>query len=124
MPQEFPFTEAQSTGLTHRALLASVLASDALDEISNGEDFEAVERYFRNQGLADSDGKIIRGMMFWIYPTGLHGPYHKSEKGTIEQHGTLMTVARGATVAEAMIAARRGFTEDGTSHVHVPASGD
>jgi len=86
-----PFTGARSTGTNSQALLCALLATSSIDEISNAEDFAAVGRYITSKGAVGATGRTTVGLMFWLYPTGLHGPHHVSSEGVVEQHGVLIT---------------------------------
>jgi len=118
----YPYTIARSTRSDSDALLASILAAGSLDELSNAEDFSAVEGYIRNTGRVDSSSKTTIGLLFWVYPTGLHGPYHETQEAEIEQHGTLVTVESGASSTDALAKIKRGFNLSGIGHVHVAKS--
>ncbi|EGN97404.1 hypothetical protein SERLA73DRAFT_161454 [Serpula lacrymans var. lacrymans S7.3] len=117
--RRWPFSAAQTTGTANQELLCSLLTVGDLDEISNSDDFEAVERYITNRGRVDASGKTTCGVMFWLYPTGLYGPYHDTEEGGIEQHGTLITMESGIAVAEAMQRIRTAFRTSGIGHEHI-----
>ena len=119
--QKYPYTVARTTESSPEtdALLAAILATDHLDEISNAEDFAAVERYISGHGRADGSGKTTVGLAFWLYPTGLYGPYHESREEEIELHGTLVTVERGADVAQAVAKTREGLRLRGIGHLHI-----
>lgn len=127
----YPYSVAdslRSNNLTdeNNPLLASLLATDSLDEISTAENFGAVERYIRNQGRLDSAGRTTSGLMFWVYPTGMRGPYHigslgqdEEERGEVTTHGLLVTVERGAALSDAVATIRLEFRMSGISHVHI-----
>ncbi|KAH9475279.1 hypothetical protein JR316_0012390 [Psilocybe cubensis] len=111
-------------------LIASLLATDAFDEISTAEDFGAVERYIRNQGRVDSAGRTTIGLVFWVYPTGMRGPYHigsledhgdhqEEGSGRVSTHGLLVTVERGAALGDAVTTIRVECRTSGISHVHI-----
>ena len=120
----YPYSNARSTGMTSPTLMASILASDALDEISSGDGVAGVERYIRGRGLVDAKTqKTMRGMMFWYYPTGLYGPYHEMDDGSVERHGTLVTIERGVDVREAAQQVHGALITKGIGHVHVQGDG-
>ena len=102
----WPLSVARSTGAENNDLLHALLAASTFDEISNADDFTAVEGYIQNQGRVDDSGKTTVGLVFWVYPTGLHGPYHETEDRQIKQHGVLLTVEPGVSVAEVVSRAR------------------
>ncbi|KAF9490328.1 hypothetical protein BDN71DRAFT_198473, partial [Pleurotus eryngii] len=54
-----------------------------------------------------------------LYPTGKYGPFHSAEDGTVEKHGTLITVERGATMRDAMERARASVNQDAVTHEHI-----
>jgi hypothetical protein len=57
------------------AFLRELVASGALDELSNADDGSAVERYVRSEGLLDPDaGTTRRALTFLVYQTGMQGP--------------------------------------------------
>ncbi|KAF8152218.1 hypothetical protein B0H34DRAFT_784504 [Crassisporium funariophilum] len=101
--RQWPFTAARSSGSEGGSLLTAILA-------------------VRAQGKVDESGKTTWGVMFWLYPTGLNGPYHESREGEIDQHGTLITVERGVLLTEAVQQAKGGFNERGIGHSHVAAA--
>lgn len=70
---EWPFTGARSTGTNSQGLLWALLATSSIDEISNAEDFAAVRRYITSKGVVGATGRTTVGLVFWLYPTGLHG---------------------------------------------------
>ena len=83
---------------TAMTILSSIIASSSLDEISNIDSGEPVRDYIRSQGRVD-DGVMRRGIMFWFYPTGFHGPWEvleedceRGKKGDIVYHGLLVTI--------------------------------
>ena len=122
----YPHSQARSTGITvdsnASALLASILAAHTLDKISSGDDFSAVERYIRSAGRVNTNThKTTTGAMFWLYPTGLYGPYHENENGQVEKHGTLVTVEKGVDLNEAVWKVKRGLIVDGIGHLHLAA---
>jgi len=124
-PRQYPFTVAQSVdeSTNSSVLLASILAAGSLDEISNADNFAAVETYIRRQGHVDAQtGKLQSGLVFWLYPTGLHGPYHATQEGDIAHHGTLITIERGALFDDALARARDGVTLRGIKHLHIVAA--
>lgn len=119
---QYPFQAAQSTAADHPALLSALLASDAFDEISDADDFSAVEKYMTSQGRVNEAGQITAGFAFWLYPTGMYGPFHLAEDGTVKKHGTLITVERGASIRDAMERVRASVSQDAVRHEHVAAS--
>ncbi|KZT09790.1 uncharacterized protein LAESUDRAFT_722764 [Laetiporus sulphureus 93-53] len=120
---QYPFTEARSTGTDSATLLAALLASECFDEISNVEDFGGVRDYIVGEGRPDAEGRLaFKGLAFWVYPTGLHGPFHETEEGTIERHGLLVTIERRAKVEDAMRRIREEFSINGIGHVHIAAA--
>lgn len=123
--KQYPFTIAQSVeGNTNSSvLLASILAAGSLDELSNIENFTGVETYIRREGHVDSQtGKLQSGVIFWLYPTGLHGPYHETREGEIAHHGTLITIEPGASFDDAFAKVKNGVRLSGIGHLHVAAS--
>ncbi|KIM44137.1 hypothetical protein M413DRAFT_443181 [Hebeloma cylindrosporum] len=120
--KQYPFTIAQSaTEITNiSVLLASILAAGSLDELSNIENFTSVETYIRRRGHVDSQtGKLQSGVMFWLYPTGLHGPYHETQEGEIAHHGTLITIEPGVSFEDAFEKAKDGLRLSGIGHLHI-----
>ncbi|PPQ77860.1 hypothetical protein CVT25_015356 [Psilocybe cyanescens] len=131
----YPYSIARSAGTDtttneNNALLASILATDSMDEISTAEDFAAVERYIRNQGRVDGAGRTTCGVMFWVYPTGMRGPYHvgsleqdpeegDEQGGEVKTHGMLVTVERGAALSDALATIKLEHRLSGISHVHI-----
>lgn len=123
--KQYPFTIAQSVeGNTNSSiLLASILAAGSLDELSNIKNFTGVETYIRREGHVDSQtGKLQSGVIFWLYPTGLHGPYHETREGEIAHHGTLITIEPGASFDDAFAKVKNGVRLSGIGHLHVAAS--
>lgn len=55
------------------ASFKELACSGALDEISNSENGEAIERYIRGKGLV-REGKTCRAVLFVIYQTTRFGP--------------------------------------------------
>ncbi|KAJ7906919.1 hypothetical protein B0H13DRAFT_1880144 [Mycena leptocephala] len=119
-PADVPWTSIH-TSTAASTVVANILASGALDEISNypSEDGEesAIRRYLRSPsaGRARED-KLTRGIIFWVYPTGRHGPTETLEggdsrgaAGTVLMHGLLVTVESGADLEQA----ERRIEEDG-----------
>ncbi|KAF5389087.1 hypothetical protein D9757_004952 [Collybiopsis confluens] len=96
----WPFSVARSTGSENRDLLHALLCSSVIDEISNVDDYDAVRSYAIHQGKVDASGKIAIGLIFWVYPTTLCGPYHENERHEMERHGVLLTVEPGTSVEE------------------------
>lgn len=115
----YPYTEARSDSGS-QALLAALLASSQLDEVSNAEDFEAVNRHIRGRGHTHETGKIQSGLAFWLYPTGLYGPYHVDEEsGEVKKHGELITIELGVDVGYACRRARAALRTEGIGHTHI-----
>jgi hypothetical protein len=124
-PKQYPFTIAQSAeGSTNSSvLLAAILAAGSLDELSNIENFAGVETYIRREGHVDSQtGKLQSGVMFWLYPTGLHGPYHETQEGEIAHHGTLITIELGASFDDVFAKVKNGLRLSGIGHLHIAAA--
>ena len=121
--RKWPFDTARSTGTTCKPLLAALLASSVMDEISTSSDFADVEQYIRGQhAVTDAEDRTAGALMFWVYPTGYWGPYRETEEGGVKQHGLLVTIERGARVMKAVQAIRAALPKEGTAHVHVAAS--
>jgi hypothetical protein len=123
--KQYPFTIAQSAeeSTNSSVLLASILAAGSLDELSNSESFAAVETYIRREGHVDSQtGELQSGVMFWLYPTGLHGPYHETREGEIAHHGTLITIERRASFDDALAKVKNGVRLSGIGHLHIAAA--
>ncbi|RXW21429.1 hypothetical protein EST38_g4436 [Candolleomyces aberdarensis] len=122
----YPFSQARATGAAYPALLAAILAAGTLDEISAGsrEADAGIEPYIRGRGFVDRNSNRTRcGVIFWLYPTGLHGPYRTDENGELRQHGTLITIEPGADVNEAAQQARQALRRSGIGHVHIRGTG-
>ncbi|KAF5345000.1 hypothetical protein D9757_001473 [Collybiopsis confluens] len=118
----WPLSVARSTGSENQDLLHALLCSSAIDEISDVDDYDAVRSYATHQGLkADESGKIAIGLIFWVYPTTLHGPYHENERRGIEKHGVLLTVESGASVDEVVKRVKDGVRPNEIVHVHICA---
>ena len=115
----WPFAAARSTGTDSHALLSALLATNALDEISDADDYVAVGRYVRTMGKVDETGKTTVGVSFWLYPTDLHGPYHVTDAGEVKQHGTLVTIQSGAVVGDVIEKAKASLKMDGITHEHI-----
>ncbi|KAL8779809.1 MAG: hypothetical protein Q9213_006767 [Squamulea squamosa] len=64
---------ANSKGLQILTQL-ELACSGALDEISNAEDGEAIERYVRYAALVREENRTRKGILFVVYQTGRHGP--------------------------------------------------
>ncbi|TFK31512.1 hypothetical protein BDQ12DRAFT_694031 [Crucibulum laeve] len=118
---EWPFITAQSTGTACEGLLTALLAADSFDEVSNAEDFSAVNRFLRNRKHASHEGVLTSGIIFWVYPTGLNGPYHKNDEGLIEKHGLLVTVERDVLAQDALEKIKTAFVTSGLAHLHIAA---
>ncbi|KAI0042447.1 hypothetical protein FA95DRAFT_1564331 [Auriscalpium vulgare] len=116
---EWPYSAARSTKTESVPFLIALLAAGTIDEISDIDDGAAIERYIEAQGAADESGRTTSGVTFWLYPKGLRGPYHITDEGEIEQHGTLFTVEPGVLVAEAVEKAKGALTVDGIAHEHI-----
>jgi hypothetical protein len=124
----YPFSLARATGAANPALLAAILSTGHLDEISAGsrETDAGIESYIRNRGFVHLNGDTNRtrcGVMFWLYPTGQHGPYRRDDNGEIHQHGTLITIEPGADLNEAVQQTRQALRRSGTAHVHIRGTG-
>ncbi|KAF5345535.1 hypothetical protein D9758_011995 [Tetrapyrgos nigripes] len=121
----WPSYVTRSTGQESQTLLYALLATQKFDEISNAEDFSAVQRHIIAQGKASADESgILRtrfGVVFWVYPTGLYGPFRNTEEGEIKEHGLLLTVEPGASVEEAVTRAREALQEGIIVQEHVSA---
>jgi hypothetical protein len=123
--KQYPFTIAQSAEVSTNSsvLLAAILAAGSLDELSNIENFAGVETYIRREGHVDSQtGKLQSGIMFWLYPTGLHGPYHETQGGEIAHHGTLITIELGASFDDVFTKVKNGLRLSGIGHLHIAAA--
>ncbi|KAF8907049.1 hypothetical protein CPB84DRAFT_344836 [Gymnopilus junonius] len=118
---QYPYSAARTVQSSTEtdALLASILAASTLDEISNIEDFVSVENYIRGHGRVNGSGKTTQGLMFWLYPTGMRGPFHESREEEIELHGTLVTIEAGVLLTDAMAKAREGLRLRGIGHLHI-----
>ncbi|TCD62548.1 hypothetical protein EIP91_006753 [Steccherinum ochraceum] len=134
---QWPFTAARSTPISPTSsntttqthpLLPSLLAAAHLDELSSADAYAAIASYVRTQGRSTSTSTpehTTVGLTFWVYPTGLKGPYHVTDEGEVKQHGVLMTVERGASVDEVVRRAREALEgvialdEGGVGHEHV-----
>jgi hypothetical protein len=116
--RSWPFSNARSTGEENQGVLDCLLATNALDEISSAADFIAVKEYVEGKGRVDETGKTTVGTIFWVYPTGLDGPYHKEEDGRVRRHGVLFTVEASASVEEVVNRARLSLW-DTIFHEHV-----
>lgn len=140
---QWPFSAARSTPIssttsTNNAqthpLLPSLLAAAHLDELSSADAYAAIASYVRSQGRSspspDSTSEHTTvGLTFWVYPTGLKGPYHVTDEGEVRKHGVLMTVERGASVDEVVRRAREALErleaegeeggKGGVGHEHV-----
>ncbi|KAH9913731.1 uncharacterized protein B0H18DRAFT_158278 [Fomitopsis serialis] len=123
-PPKWPYNAARSTGTECTPLLAALLAASTLDEISIGSDtFQmAMAGYIRGQERVDAEDRTLEARIFWVYPMGLWGPFRETGDGSIKQQGLLVTMERGAKVAEAVEAIKANFHGDGTAHIHVAAS--
>jgi hypothetical protein len=106
-------------GTDNHGLLQALLTTTTLDEISNANDFAAVQNYVKYQAKADVFGRTTVGLVFWVYPTGLYGPYHQTEDHRIKQHGILLTVEPGALVADVVNTARAGLVDGVIVHHHI-----
>lgn len=115
----WPFSTSRSTGTENSSLLQALLATSCFDEISNIDDFTGIRDYVRNRGRVDDSGTTTIGLVFWVYPTGLHGPYHEKEDGQIQQHGILLTIEEGASVARVVETVRACMPSDTIVHVHI-----
>ncbi|KAJ3976583.1 hypothetical protein EV361DRAFT_267860 [Lentinula raphanica] len=128
--KQFPASVAHSTGETNLDLLYTILASVDLDEISTAEEYTAVRNYVSNQNQSRSRGKRTqaeRGLIFWVYPTGMYGPFHRDESdGTgggdgqvIRYHGLLLTVEPDVLPEEVVERVRVGLKDGRIRHEHV-----
>ena len=99
-PKPWALSVSRSTGTENSGLLHALLAASTFDEISNIDDYATVQAYAASAGRANDSGMTTVGIVFWVYPTGLHGPYHETDDGQIEQHGVVLTIEAGAPVAE------------------------
>ena len=116
--QQF-FSTAQSTEANSQELLISLLVAGNLAEISDADDFEAVRGFIKTQGRVDSGtNKTTTGVTFWLYPTGLHGPYHETDDGSLELHGALITIAEGVLLDDAVEKTRHAVTTGRLVHKH------
>jgi hypothetical protein len=118
--RSWPYSAAASTGTgagNAETLLCAILAGGRLDEISNADG--SIKHYLHGSGHADESGHLQSGVIFWVYPTGANGPYEKLGDGSILKHGLLLTVERGASVADALRRAETAFPLSGISHEHV-----
>jgi len=113
--RKWPFTAARSTASECSDLLAALLATNAFDEISDADDLQAVEDQIERRGFVDR-GRTRGGLVFWLYSTGLYGPYHDLEGGAVERHGILVTVEAGVEVKEFMSELRNRLTKNGVYH--------
>ncbi|EIN13469.1 hypothetical protein PUNSTDRAFT_129151 [Punctularia strigosozonata HHB-11173 SS5] len=114
----WPCTVARSTGTQSKDLLYSLLATADFDEISSADDFNAVKEYISGRGAINQLGLTTVGLTFWVYPTGLHGPYHITDEGNVEEHGLLLTVESGVAVGDIVEHARAGLKET-LVHEHI-----
>ena len=117
--KQWPFSVSRSTGEMNKGLLHALLATSNFDEISNADDFIAVHNYVKSQGRVDDSGKTTVGLTFWVYPTGLHGPYHETEDHQIKQHGVFLTAEPGVSVTQVVEAARARLEGDKILHEHI-----
>ncbi|KAH9914443.1 uncharacterized protein B0H18DRAFT_959812 [Fomitopsis serialis] len=107
-----------------RPLLAAILATGTLTTVASGpgSNFRGVEEHIRGvERWLDAEDRTLKSLVFWVYPEGLPGPYHETEDGQVKEHGLLVTIERGAKVADMLKAVKGAFVEEGTAHVHVPA---
>ncbi|KAJ8516674.1 hypothetical protein ONZ45_g6026 [Pleurotus djamor] len=117
----WPWYNAESTGSASQGLLYALLGVGKFDEISDVDDFTAVKDYVNNQGKADENGRTTVGLAFWVYPTGMHGPYHEASPGQFEEHGLLLTVEPGVT-ADKVVERVRITRGNLLKHKHVRAA--
>ena len=54
---KYPYTSTHSTNSGCAPLIASLLASKRIEEISSADDCAGVERYVRKKGFPDSEGR-------------------------------------------------------------------
>jgi hypothetical protein len=52
----------------------------------------------------------------------LRGPYHETQEGDIDHHGTLITMEQGASFDDALAKARNGVRLNGIGHLHIAAA--
>ncbi|TFK54353.1 hypothetical protein OE88DRAFT_1654990 [Heliocybe sulcata] len=118
-PAQYPYTEAGSSS-SSQSLLAALLAVYVFDEISNAEDFAGMEDYIRYKGRAGPNGeRTTDSFAFWLYPTGLHGPWQDLGSGEVIKHGELITVERGVDIQYALRRVKEVLREDGIGHTHI-----
>ncbi|KAJ3776114.1 hypothetical protein FB446DRAFT_785392 [Lentinula raphanica] len=128
--KQFPASVAHSTGETNFDLLYTILASVDLDEISTAEEYTAIRNYVFNQHQSRSKGKRTqaeRGSIFWVYPTGMFGPFHRDESDetgggdgqVIRYHGLLLTVEPDVLPEEVVERVRVGLQDGRIRHEHV-----
>ncbi|KAJ7199425.1 hypothetical protein GGX14DRAFT_401371 [Mycena pura] len=132
-PADVPWTSIH-TSTAASTVVANILASGALDEISNysSEDGEesAIKSYLRSPSAGRArEGKLTRGIIFWVYPTGRHGPTETLEggdsrraAGTVLMHGLLVTVESGADLEQAERRIFEAVPENGIAHLHIRES--
>ncbi|CCM00712.1 uncharacterized protein FIBRA_02752 [Fibroporia radiculosa] len=120
----YPYHTARSTNEESPALLSALLATEVLDEISTIEDFASADRYVVNKGLTNGGAVIQRGLIFWLYPTGEHGPTRTMEDGLVRKHGVLITATPGARVEDIKGVIHSALIADTIQHVHIPAPGE
>ncbi|KAH7917912.1 hypothetical protein BV22DRAFT_1135013 [Leucogyrophana mollusca] len=121
--QSWEFT---TRGFSEKAIVDLRFYADAdckseYNELSNINDFDRVRTYLVSQGRVNGTGKITVGLAFWLYPTGLHGPFHVNDAGVVVEHGTLITLERGALFEEAFSRVKASFRVDGIAHEHIAA---
>ncbi|KAJ7927758.1 hypothetical protein B0H13DRAFT_1598303 [Mycena leptocephala] len=75
-------------------------------------------------------GKLTRGIIFWVYPTGQHGPTEtldggdsRGTAGTVLMHGLLVTVGSGADLEEVERRIFEAVPESGIAHLRVRVHG-
>ncbi|OAX35657.1 hypothetical protein K503DRAFT_773234, partial [Rhizopogon vinicolor AM-OR11-026] len=86
---------------------SDLLATNVLDEIPDANDLDS-------KGVVDNSvGRTQLGVAFWLYLSGLHGPYHDLEGGAVERHGTLITAEAGVNLNEFTSELRNRLTKNG-----------
>jgi len=112
--------------LAAHTLISAILAAECLDEISDIDDGDGIRRCLVSKGSANKNGVLIRGFMFWVYPTGCVGPIEtleddceRGKKGDVLHHGVLVTVEAGVNVDAATAAIKAALPADGLATLHV-----
>lgn len=120
--RKFPFSEARTTGTECHALLTALLATWDIHEVSNSQDCSDFEAYIVRRGEPDAEGRVTMGMAVWLYQTGLYGPFHETDEGKVEYHGTLLTIELGARVSDIVQRAKTGLRMGVIMHEHIAAA--